>query len=200
MNDQSHTLHLSSKKSPPPLLLRLAVCPARPMPRLHGWTPPSPPPRTRKRWAEPSIQIAHPHPPPQSLAPHHPIAFSPLFPLDVDGAERQPRAPAVPPSLSSLRREMGRGYRRFAAHDWAASGCRAPPAPPNVPDPLRFRPSGDHIPPRLHPSSTRPLPAPTLLNSPYRRTITEDPSWPDINFLTCFLYQLVMGMGSNFSL
>ena len=107
MNDQSHTLHLSSKKLPPPLLLRLAVCPSRPMPRLHGWTPPSPPPRTRKRWAEPSIQIAHPHPPPQSLAPHHPIAFSPLFPLDVDGAERWPRAPAVPPSLSSLRREMG---------------------------------------------------------------------------------------------
>ncbi len=88
MNDQSHTLHLSSKKSPPPLLLRLAVCPAQPMPRLHGWTPPSPPPRTRKRWAEPSIQIAHPHPPPQSLAPHHPIAFSPLFPLDVDGGPR----------------------------------------------------------------------------------------------------------------
>ena len=97
MNDQSHTLHLSSKKSPPPLLLRLAVCPARPMPRLHGWTPSSPPPHTRKRWAEPSIQIAHPHPPPQSLAPHHPIAFSPLFPLDVDGAERRPRAPQCRP-------------------------------------------------------------------------------------------------------
>ena len=33
MNDQSHTLHLSSKKSPPPLLLRLACMAGRR--RLH---------------------------------------------------------------------------------------------------------------------------------------------------------------------